>query len=71
MKLRFTHHAQYRMDERGIGVSNIKIVLKNPDHVEDVFGGKSLARKKIDGKILEVIYMKKQNDFVIITIYQI
>lgn len=71
MKLRFTHHAQFRMDERGIGVSSIKVVLKNPDHTETVFGGKFLARKKIDGKILEVIYTQRQNEFVIITIYHI
>jgi hypothetical protein len=59
------------MDERGIGVSNIKTVLKNPDHTETVFSGKSLARKKIDGKILEVIYTQRQNEFIIITIYHI
>lgn len=71
MKLRFTHHAQYRMDERGISVSSIKSVLKNPDRTEPVFGAKMLARKNIDGKVLEVIYVKDKNDFVIITIYQI
>ncbi len=71
MKLRFTHHAQYRMDERGISVSSIKSVLKNPDHTEDVFGSKSLARKHVDGGILEVIYIKDKNEFVIITIYKI
>jgi hypothetical protein len=71
MKLRFTHHAQYRMDERGISVSSIKSVLKNPDHTEDVFGNKSLSRKQIDGGTIEVIYVKDKNEFVIITIYQI
>lgn len=58
------------MDERGIEVANIKAVLKNPDYSKFVFEGKMLAGKKIDGKVLEVIYMKTRNEFVIVTIYE-
>ncbi len=71
MKLKFTHHSQYRMDERGIAVSNIKSALQNPDSVGSVSSGKFLARKNIGGKTLEVVYIKDQSEFVIITIYEI
>lgn len=70
MKLRFTHHAQYRTDERGIAVADIKAVLKNPDYHRFVFESKMLAGKKIGSKTLEVVYAKSANDFVIITVYE-
>lgn len=71
MKLKFTHHAQYRMDERSIAVSNIKSALQNPDSVDSVSSSKFLARKNIGGKTLEVVYTKDKSEFVIITIYEV
>jgi hypothetical protein len=58
------------MRERNVKVSDVKTAVLDPEHQETVFGNKILAARKFsNSKILEVIYFKKGNNFVIITAY--
>ena len=45
MKIQFTDHVKYRILERGIDVSQIKTVLKNPDSNKFAFNNKMKATK--------------------------
>ena len=67
--MRFTHHAQYRISERNIGIEDIKSVISAPDYSTDTHDGCVLARKKVVGGTLEVIYRKEKNVIIITTIY--
>lgn len=71
MKLRFTHHSQFRINERGISIEEIKLVIKHPDFSDTAFGDKTKVNKEIEGKILEIVYKKDGNDIVIITAYHL
>ena len=57
------------MRERNIKISDVKTTILDPEHQELVFGSKFLAVRKFNNKVLEVIYFKKGNNFVIITTY--
>jgi hypothetical protein len=70
MKLKFTNHSQYRIEERGISVEDIKMVLRKPDSAKETFG-KTVANKKIERKTLEVVFQKGHDGFVIITAYNL
>lgn len=64
-----TKHVKVRMKERGIRVSSVKMVILEPEHKEQIFENKILVAGKIDGKVLEIIYSQKGNNFIIITAY--
>ncbi|MES2213465.1 MAG: DUF4258 domain-containing protein [Patescibacteria group bacterium] len=69
MKFSFTHHAQFRIMERGISTDNIKKVLQNPDMQRKDVYGMMIANKKIGAKFLEVVYKTKGSEYIIITAY--
>lgn len=71
MKIQFTDHVKYRILERGIDVSQIKTVLKNPDSNKFAFNNKMKATKKLNGRTLEVVYIKKRAEVIIVTAYYI
>jgi len=71
MKIQFTDHVKYRILERGIDVSQIKTVLKNPDNNKFAFNNKMKATKKLNGRTLEVVYIKKRAEVIIVTAYYI
>ncbi|HKZ37574.1 MAG TPA: DUF4258 domain-containing protein [Chryseolinea sp.] len=68
MKLKFTNHAQYRIEERGISIEDIKFVINNPDFSE-INNGKIKCRSLIDGETLVAVYLKSRGEFVILTAY--
>ncbi len=67
MKLRFSSHAQIRMDERGISTDKIKEVISSPDSSVNKHSGRVESKKMIDGRTITVIYKKEKTTFVIIT----
>jgi hypothetical protein len=69
MKLRFPIHFQNRMSERGIDIDHIKKAISKPDSKRNVFQGRILVSKKINGKIMEVVYYVNSNEYIIITAY--
>ena len=68
MKITFTSHAQYRLMERKISLANVRDAVLN-SNIFSAEGGLLRARKKFDGKILEVVYKKSKSDIVVITAY--
>lgn len=71
MKLKFTDHAQYRIRERKISIEDIKSVVRSPDFSKNSADGYIESRKKIESKVLEVIYKKEGNVILVITSYHL
>jgi hypothetical protein len=70
MKFKVTHHAQDRLDMRGIDLELVKRVLRNPKSVI-VQGGQCVAECVIEGKPLRVVHAKDKGIFTIITVYYV
>lgn len=68
MKLKFTNHVQYRIEEREISIEDLKSAINKPDFSE-VLNGKIKSKKLFDGKALVVVYLKSRENFVILTAY--
>lgn len=68
MKLKLTHHAQFRLNERGISIEKIKQTINQPDFLE-LLDEKIRVKKDFGDKILVVIYIKSGKEFVIISSY--
>jgi uncharacterized DUF497 family protein len=59
MRLKFTVHAQIRMQERGLQVDDIKKAINDPDFTKDAYEGKVLVRKELaNGRTIEVVYFR-------------
>ena len=68
MKIRYTLHALERMKQRGIDKELVEECLENPDRTllkEDTYR----CIKKIDDKVLVVIYRKNNNTILVITAF--
>ena len=66
--MKFTNHALFRMQQRGIDENSVASAILNPDETIDSFGRRKLARKTIGDKTLEVVYIK-EDDIIVITVY--
>jgi hypothetical protein len=72
MNLKFSIHFQQKIIERGISIDHLKKVIKNSDEVYISFGNRTVARKVVDGRILEVVYVKGlKNEYRILTAYYV
>lgn len=74
MKVKFTVHAQSRLEDRKIPASRVIEVIRKPDSTEKVFDGKIKSRKKFGKKVLEVVYFKegfrdRKNECIVVTVY--
>ena len=74
MRLKFSLHCQFRIPERGIKIDHIKKAIKEPDTKQNAFEGRIKVQKKIDGKIIKVVYFKdkfkdKKEEYIIVTAY--
>jgi uncharacterized DUF497 family protein len=57
MKIYFTNHAKEQLEKRVIKVEDVEFVLENPDNIYyDLKEGNFVAVKKIDNKLLIVIF---------------
>jgi hypothetical protein len=57
--------------ERGIWPDTIKLAIRSPDSTEIIEDNKYIARKSINGKILKVVYTKRNNYYTILTTYYV
>lgn len=76
MNLKFSIHFQQAIIERNISIDDLKKVIKNPDDLHLSFGGRIVAQKKVNGKMLEVVYTQTvassaKREYTIITAYYI
>ena len=71
MKLRFTYHARYRLDERGLALiaEKIKQTINTPDSRELLPKGKVKCKKVFGNKTLVVVYIKPRKEFLILSAY--
>lgn len=72
MKLSFSIHFQQAIFERNISIDHLKKVIREPDSSHSAFGGRTVSRKTVEGKLLEVVYTRRgKNEYRIITAYYI
>lgn len=70
MKLSFSIHFQQAIIERNISIDHLKKTIREPDKSYDTFGERTVAKKKVSGKTLEVVYKRvDKNEYRIITAY--
>ena len=69
MKIKYSPHARIRLRERDISVAQVRLTLANSDSVGKVDRNRLIARKKLNGATLEVIYVVENNQIIIITLY--
>jgi hypothetical protein len=55
--MKFTKHALIRVEQRRIDEYSIESAINDPDETIGSFGRRKLARKIIDNKILEIVYI--------------
>jgi hypothetical protein len=76
MKVKFTVHAQTRIEERNIAASRVVETLRKPDSTKPSYEGKIKVRKKFGKKTLEVVYFKegfrdRKEEYTVVTAYYI
>lgn len=68
MHIRFTNHAQFRVNERKIRLVDVEKTLKEGSS-KNSFSDTYTARRVCGGKTLEVVYKKKGKETIVITAY--
>lgn len=68
MKIILTEHAKERMVLRGITEEMIKKAMLKPDKIGVGYEGKNLVFKKFSNGIIKVIFIKKKNFEIIISV---
>ena len=66
-KIILTKHAKQRMNERGISIQNIQEAIEFPDYTISK-RNKIESHKKINDKVLKVVYLKPDKFIKIITL---
>ncbi|MDO8538331.1 MAG: DUF4258 domain-containing protein [archaeon] len=69
MKIIFTAHAEERLNSRLIKREWVEETIRNPDKLIEAKFGRKQAVKKIMKYIISVVYVKENEDFVVITIF--
>ena len=70
MDIQFIPHALERMKERGISKEMVKETILNPDSVSEGYSGRKVAQKRLNGKMIRVIYEETHGGvIVVITAY--
>jgi hypothetical protein len=67
MKVVLSHHAKKRLIERGIKMQDVQDTIEIPEYTISR-GDKKEAYKKINGKLLKVVYVKEDKYIKIITL---
>lgn len=72
MRLKFPNHCQDRISERNLNIDDIKAAILAPDSQIDRPQGRVLVYKKVNEKVIKVIYCKegfrdKKDEYTVIT----
>ena len=65
----FTAHVKDRMRERGVSADSVKKTIESPEYIRRELGESVLVRKKILSKTVEVIYVVKDGNKIVLTCY--
>lgn len=69
MKIIYTTHAEARILERVIKREWVERAVRNPDKLIDVEYGRKQAIKKVGKDKISVIYIKEDNNYIVVTVY--
>ena len=69
MRFYYSKHIKRRMRQRDLCKEDIEQTVAEPDRSDTAFKGRLLARKYIYGRILEVVYSQREEDYFLITAY--
>ncbi len=69
MKVLFIPHALERMRERGIPKDLVIETLNSPEKVTTGYFGRKIAQKRLNGRLIRVVYEEEENEVVVITVY--
>lgn len=69
MKIIYSPHAKKRLRERKISKATVILAIKDPD--KELLGDRNriITRRRFGNRILEVIYVKENNQIIITTLY--
>ena len=68
MKIAFTFHAKQRMRKRGISEEMVNETLLEPSAVSKGNENKKIAYRKFGEKVVEVVYVEKKEEYVVISV---
>ena len=69
MNLEYTNNAQARMLDRGIARGDVQAAVEAPDHLGPCLEKCWHARKRVDGRTLEVVFTRDLAQTHILTAY--
>ncbi|MFB3819187.1 MAG: DUF4258 domain-containing protein [Candidatus Methylomirabilales bacterium] len=69
MLIEFTNNVQARMLDRGIGEAEVRAALEAPDRLSKSFENHWHARKAINGRTLEVLFLRDPRHQQVVTAY--
>jgi hypothetical protein len=69
IKIVFTNHAKYRLNERGISVLDVRKAIREPDSKKSEQYDMIVIKKRFGRKVLEVVCKLKRNECLVITAY--
>ena len=67
MNLKFSRHARRQMRWRMITEEDVKVVIDNPDRLEDTIKGRKNAFKALGDKALKITYKCEDDNIIVIT----
>ncbi len=65
----YTKHAKDRADFRDIKEIWIEHAIAKPTRLKDAKAGRKQAILKLNGEVISVIYVKDDNNYVIVTVF--
>ncbi len=68
MRIIYSLHALERMRQRGIDKKLVSLCIQNPDK-DEVLEGVRRCIKRIDNKVIIVVYRREDDKFIVITAY--
>ena len=66
MEIQFIPHALERIEERGIPRELVEEVISNPEGVSEGYFGRKVAQKRLNGKLIRVIYEERSEGVVVV-----
>ena len=68
MSFVFTHHALLRMKRRRVSEAMVRDTIHHPEKMGLGYGGKLLAFRSYAAGLLKIVYVKENEDYVVITV---
>lgn len=67
--IEYSMHAIQRMFERDISEKQVEQTIRNPDYTKTMLDGRKASVKKFNGRTITILYVKKETNIRIITVY--